>query len=63
MREVFENFRYSLQTKDSDNAESISIAEWQEIFGIITADACQPWTDPCDCYSEYLIIYFDYLVI
>ena len=52
-----------LQTKDSDNAKSISIAEWQEIFGIITADARQPWTDSCDSYSEYLIIYFDYLII
>ena len=51
------------QTKDSDNAKSISIAEWQEIFGIITADARQPWTDLCDSYSEYLIIYFDYLII
>ena len=47
-----------LQKKDSDNAKSISIAEWQEIFGIIIADACQPWTDSCDSYSEYLIIYF-----
>ena len=28
--EVFENFRYFLQVKDSDNAKSISIAEWQE---------------------------------
>ena len=52
-----------LQTKDSDNAKSISIAEWQEIFGIVTADARQPWTDSCDSYSEYLIIYFDYLII
>ena len=52
-----------LQTEDSDNAKSISIAEWQEIFGIITADARQPWTDSCDSYSEYFIIYFDYLII
>ena len=51
-----------LQTKDSDNAKSISIAEWQEIFGIITADARQLWTDSCDSYSEYLIFFllFDY---
>ena len=47
-----------LQTKDLDNAKSISIAEWQEIFEIITADACQPWMDSCDSYSEYLIVYF-----
>ena len=60
---MFENVRYFLQTKDSDNAKSISTAEWQEIFGIITADALQPWTDSCDSYSEYLIIYFDYLII
>ena len=52
-----------LQTKDSGNAKSISIAEWQEIFGIITADARQPWTDSCDFYSDYLIIYFDHLII
>ena len=52
-----------MQTKDSDNAESISIAEWQGIFGIITANARQPWTHSCDSYSEYLIIYFDYLII
>ena len=52
-----------LQTNDSDNGESIPIAEWQEIFGIITADAHQSWTDSCDSYSEYLIIYFDYLII
>ena len=52
-----------LQTKDSDNAESISIAKWQGIFGIITAIACQTWTHSCDSYSEYLIIYFDYLII
>ena len=52
-----------LQTKDSDNAKSISIAEWQEIFGIITTDARQPWTDSCNSYSECLIIYFDYLII
>ena len=36
--EVFENFRYFVAdkmaaNKDSDNAESISTAEWQEIFG------------------------------
>ena len=47
-----------LQTKDSDNAKSISIAEWQEIFGINTIDACQPWTDSCDSYFEYLNIIF-----
>ena len=60
---MFENFRYFLQTKDSDNAKLMSIAEWQETFGIITAYARQPWTDSCDSYSEYLIIYFDYLII
>ena len=60
---MFENFRYFLQTKESNNAESISIAEWQEIFGIIIADARQPWTDSCDSYFEYLIIYFDCLII
>ena len=52
-----------LQTKDSDNAKSIPIAEWQEIFGIITDDAHQLWTDSCDSHSEYLIIFFDYLII
>ena len=62
---MFENFRSEnfLHTKDSDNAKSISIAEWQEIFGIVSADARQPWTDSCDSYSEYLIIYFDHLII
>ena len=43
--------------------KSISITEWQGIFGIITANACQPWTYSCDSYCEYLIIYFDYLII
>ena len=33
----FENFRYFLQTKDSNKDKSISIAERQEIFGMITA--------------------------
>ena len=61
--EVFENFRYFLQTKDSDNAESISIAKWKEIFGIVIADARQTWTDSCYSYSEVLIIYFDYLTV
>ena len=27
-----------------------------------TGDACQPWTDSSDYYSEYLIIRFDYRV-
>ena len=52
-----------LHTKDSDNAKSISTAEWQGICEIITANVCQPWTHSCDSYSEYLIIYFDYLII
>ena len=29
----------------------------------ITADVRQPWTNPQDCYFEYLIIRFDYLII
>ena len=28
-----------------------------------TADIRQPWTNPDDCYFEYLIIRFDYLII
>ena len=28
-----------------------------------TADVRQPWTNPQDCYFEYLIIRFDYLII
>ena len=27
-----------------------------------TADACQPWTDSPDYYSEYLIIHFDHFI-
>ena len=29
----------------------------------VTADVHQPWTNPHDCYFEYLIIRFDYLII
>ena len=29
----------------------------------ITTDVRQPWTNPQDCYFEYLIIRFDYLII
>ena len=32
-------------------------------FDRFNADARQPWTDPHDCYFEYLIIHFDYLII
>ena len=28
-----------------------------------TTDVRQPWTNPQDCYFEYLIIRFDYLII
>ena len=28
-----------------------------------TVDVRQPWTNPQDCYFEYLIIRFDYLII
>ena len=28
-----------------------------------TTDVHQPWTNPQDCYFEYLIIRFDYLII
>ena len=29
----------------------------------LTADVRQPWTNPHDCYFEYLIVRFDYLII
>ena len=29
---------------------------------MITAEVCQPWMDPHNCYFEYLIIHFDYLL-
>ena len=33
------------------------------IYYLITADVRQPWTNPQDCYFEYLIIRFDCLII
>ena len=29
----------------------------------LITDVRQPWTNPQDCYFEYLIIRFDYLII
>ena len=33
------------------------------IITILTTDARQPWTDLQGCYSGYLIVYFNYLII
>ena len=35
----------------------------QVFFRRVTTDVRQPWTNPQDCYFEYLIIRFDYLII
>ena len=41
----------------------VSFKQTAELQFKVTADVRQPWTNPHDCYFEYLIIHFDYLII
>ena len=54
---------FGLPQKVNRNAsqpkQSVNFNMFSHTFITFTAYARQLWTDSCDCYSEYLIIYFD----
>ena len=64
-QELAHNLKSSNEAQKSPTYSDYGVdwSEKQKCMKTLTPDARQPWTDSRDCYSEYLLIHFDYLFI
>ena len=63
-RSFLDHKKYICNCRNSQASEcTAKTLTFHRFVLIFTADVRQPWTNPQDCYFEYLIIRFDYLII